>query len=299
MYPIRLNLEGKRCLVVGGGGVALRKIDGLVEEGAHVTVIARAPCAGVEKLAAANEIELHRRPYESGEASKFTLVMAATDDREVNRQVFNDADGAGIWANVADDPPLCSFHLPARVRRGTLQIGIASAGEAPFAVSRLRQVFERKFGEEWAEWMEAAARIRQGVRQLAIPLDEMEERYDQFFSATIDPESLRVRVPSEAEEAAWLSADRSSAEHLLEWVRRLTPSRWTSVWCLSLAVARETRDCSRYGDTSGYWLPTLWSTTGSPRRFFPVTSIPALNCTAWAKRRDIIQFRRGRSIGSS
>jgi len=209
MYPIRLNLDGKRCLVVGGGGVALRKIDGLVEEGAHVTVIARAPCTGVEKLAAAGEIELHRRPYESGEASSFTLVMAATDDREINRQVFNDADSAGVWANVADDPPLCSFHLPARIRRGTLQIGIASAGEAPFAVSRLRQVFERKFGEEWAEWMEAAARIRQGVRQLGIPLDEMEKRYDQFFAATVDPDRLRVRVPNEAEEAAWLSASRT------------------------------------------------------------------------------------------
>ncbi len=210
MYPIRLNLSGKPCLVVGGGGVALRKIDGLVEEGAHVTVIALAPCAGVEKLAAAGEIELHRRPYESGEASSFALVMAATDDREVNRQVFNDADSAGVWVNVADDPPLCSFHLPARIRRGTLQIGIASAGEAPFAVSRLRQVFERKLGQEWAEWMEAAARVRQGVRQLGIPLDEMEERYDQFFSATVDPESLRARVPTEAEEAAWLSAGGSA-----------------------------------------------------------------------------------------
>lgn len=206
MYPIRLNLEGKRCLVVGGGGVALRKIDGLVEEGARVTVIARAPCPGVEKLAAAGEIVLHRRSYEEGEASNFALVMAATDDREVNRQVFNDADGAGVWANVADDPPLCSFHLPARIRRGALQIGIASAGDAPFAVRRLRQGLERKLGEEWGEWMEAAARFRREIHRLDLPLDDAEDRYDEFFSATVDLERMRARVPTEAEESAWLSA---------------------------------------------------------------------------------------------
>jgi uroporphyrin-III C-methyltransferase/precorrin-2 dehydrogenase/sirohydrochlorin ferrochelatase len=212
MYPISLNLEGKRCLVVGGGGVALRKIDGLVEEGARVTVIARAPCAGVEKLAEAGEIELHRRPYEVGEASSFALVMAATDDREINRQVFEDADGAGIWANVADDPPLCTFHLPARVRRGTLQIGIASAGEAPFAVRRLRQGLEKRLGEEWGEWMEAAARFRGEIRRLDLPLDEAEDRYDQFFSATVDLDRMRARVPTEAEEVAWLSGGEEGTQ---------------------------------------------------------------------------------------
>ena len=211
MYPISLNLDGKRCLVVGGGGVALRKIDGLVEEGAHVTVIARAPCEGVVKLADAGEIELHRRPYEKGEASSFALVMAATDDLETNRQVFNDADGAGVWANVADDPPLCSFHLPARIRRGTLQFGIASAGEAPFAARRLRQGLEKRIGEEWGEWMEAAARFRSEVRCLDLPLDDAEECYDQFFSATVDLDRMRVRVPTEAEEATWLSVGGSES----------------------------------------------------------------------------------------
>lgn len=211
MYPIRLNLDGRRCLVVGGGGVALRKIAGLLEEGAKVTVIARDPCAGVEKLATDGEIELERRPYRSGEASSFALVMAATDDREINREVFNDADRAGIWANVADDPELCSFHLPARVRRGTLQLGVASAGEAPFAVRRIRQMLEKRFGEEWGEWMEAAARFRRAVRQLDISYDEMEDRFDLFFNETVDPVRLRARVPSEAEEKRWLATGSAEA----------------------------------------------------------------------------------------
>jgi len=204
MYPIRLNLSGRRCLVVGGGVVALRKVDGLLEEDAEVTVIALVPCDGLEKLQAAGRIELQRRAYRDGEAAEFALVMAATDDYNNNRQIFFDADGAGVLANVVDDPDLCSFHLPARVRRGTLQLGIASAGEAPFAVRRLRQVLEKTFGEEWGEWMETAGRFRRAVRKLDLPLDEAEELYDRFFAATVDAAHLRARVPSEAEEAEWL-----------------------------------------------------------------------------------------------
>ena len=212
MYPISLNLEGRRCLVVGGGGVALRKIDGLLEEGADVTVVALEPCPAIEKLAADGRIELHRRAYRSGEIAGFFLVMVATDDNDTNRLVFSESEAAGIMTNVADVPDLCHFHLPARVRRGTLQIGIASAGEAPFAVRRLRKVLEKTFGEEWGEWMEAAGRFRRAVRALDLPLDDSEELYDRFFEATVDATRLRSRVPSEAEETAWLGTDGPSIE---------------------------------------------------------------------------------------
>jgi len=71
---------------------------------------------------------------------------------------------AGIWVNSADDPEHCSFHLPARVQRGPLQLAIASAGEAPFAVRRIRQLLEQRFGPEWGEWIESAARFRDRLR---------------------------------------------------------------------------------------------------------------------------------------
>lgn len=215
MYAIRLNLSGKRCLVVGGGGVALRKVDGLLEEDAVVVVVAPEPCSGLRKLAADGRIDLQRRTYRNGEAVGFALAMAATDDPEVNRRVFLDADAAGVLANVADDPELGSFHLPARVRRGTLQLGIGSAGEAPFAMRRLRRVLERRFGEEWSEWVEAAGRFRRDVRELDLDPDQAEELYDRFFAATVDADRLRARVPSEQEEAEWLGADLDAtrAEH--------------------------------------------------------------------------------------
>jgi uroporphyrin-III C-methyltransferase/precorrin-2 dehydrogenase/sirohydrochlorin ferrochelatase len=124
--------------------------------------------------------------------------------------VFEDASRAGIWVNVADDPELCSFHLPARVIRGAFQLAIGSAGEAPFVVRRLRQLFERRFGPEWHEWMKAAARFRNAVRDARLSRVEQEERYDRFFGATVDARHFAARVPSAEEETEWLG---SAVEH--------------------------------------------------------------------------------------
>ncbi|MBW2526685.1 MAG: bifunctional precorrin-2 dehydrogenase/sirohydrochlorin ferrochelatase, partial [Deltaproteobacteria bacterium] len=187
MYPVMLNVRGERCLVVGGGGVALRKVEGLVEEGAEVTVVALAPMDALRELARCGQIELAERAYERPEAGSYALTFAATDDREVNRQVYEDAKAARAWVNVADDPERCSFHLPARVRRGPLQLAIASAGEAPFVVRRLRRTLERRFGPEWGEWIEAAARFRRAVLEQQLSRPEQEARFEAFFGATVDP----------------------------------------------------------------------------------------------------------------
>ena len=205
MYPVMLDVADRSCLVVGGGGVALRKAQGLVEEGARVTVVAPEVVGPLAKMADEGRLHIEHRPYEAGEAATYALVFAATDDREVNIRVFSDADGTGVWVNVADDPELCSFHLPGRVRRGPLQLAIASAGEAPFVVRRLRQLFDRRLGAEWAEWVSAASRFRDRVREMNVAPSEQEALFDRFFSATVDAEGLGARVPTASEEAEWLA----------------------------------------------------------------------------------------------
>lgn len=204
MYPVMLDVGDRACLVVGGGGVALRKAQGLVEEGARVTVVSPEVVVPLAKMAEQGRLRLERRRYLAGEAVSYALVFAATDDREVNAKVFNDANNAGIWVNVADDPELCSFHLPGRVRRGPLQIAVASAGEAPFAVRRLRQLFDLRLGSEWTEWVAAASRFRDRVYDLGLEPAEQEALFDRFFSSTVDPEHWKARVPTAAEEAEWL-----------------------------------------------------------------------------------------------
>jgi uroporphyrin-III C-methyltransferase/precorrin-2 dehydrogenase/sirohydrochlorin ferrochelatase len=204
MYPVSLIVTDRQCLVVGGGGVALRKIQGLVEDGARVTVIAPEVVDPIAAMADHREIVLERRRYDGDAVGEWALVFAATDDRETNAQVYRDCESHGVWCNVADDPDYCSFHLAARIRREPLQIAIGSAGEAPFAVSRLRRLLERRIGEEWSEWMAAAARFRLAVRALDVDASEANRLFDRFFSSTVDADTLRARVPTEAEEREWL-----------------------------------------------------------------------------------------------
>jgi len=204
MFPVMLQLADQRCLVVGGGGVAFRKIQGLLAENARVTVVAPEVVTGVETLAAEGRIELTRRRYVPGEARDFVLVFAATDDRQVNRQVFQDASGAGVWVNVADDPELCTFHLPAVIRRGPLHVALGSGGAAPFAIRRLRRLLERWIGPEWGEWMESAARFRERVRALGVSGVCREALFDGFFSRSVDRQTLQARVPTAREESELL-----------------------------------------------------------------------------------------------
>ncbi len=207
MYPVMLVVRGRRCLVVGGGGVALRKVQGLVEDGAVVTVVAPSAAPPLEAMASRGAIRLERRPYASPDVEGNILVFAATDSPEVNRRVADDAAAQGIWTNVADDPDASSFHLPARLRRGPLQIAVASAGEAPFVVHRLRKLLERRLGSEWGEWLDAAVRFRTAVRGMGLQAPQREARYDRFFAGTVDAAALTARVPSAEEEARWLAGD--------------------------------------------------------------------------------------------
>jgi uroporphyrin-III C-methyltransferase / precorrin-2 dehydrogenase / sirohydrochlorin ferrochelatase len=209
MFPVMLNIENRPCLVVGGGGVALRKVEGLLADGAVVTVVSPEPIDPLREIARDGRISLETRPYRPGEADTYSLVFAATDDRRVNRGIFEDAERAGVWVNVADDPELCTFHLPARLRRGAFQLAVASAGEAPFVTRRMRKLLEKRFGPEWTEWTTAAAAFRRAVRTHKLTRVRQEKAYDAFFEGTVDPGRLTARVPGDQEMAGWLGDDAS------------------------------------------------------------------------------------------
>ena len=211
MYPVSLELRGVRCLVVGGGPVGARKVEGLLAEGADVTLVSPEGAPGLEALEREGHLTWEKRVYAAGEAAAYGLVIAATSSREVNRTVFEDARGARIWVNVADDPELCTFHLPARVARGDLQLTVSSNGNAPFVVRRLRQLLDGRFGAEWTEWIDAAARFRNEVRGSGLLAGAAEEAFDRFFAETVDAARLKARVPSPSERSAWTGSAPSAA----------------------------------------------------------------------------------------
>jgi siroheme synthase-like protein len=138
VYPIVLRLQGKRCLVVGGGQVALRKVEGLVAAGARVTVVAPEVAEGLTRLAHDGVVTVERRAYRADDVAGAWLVFAATDEPAVQQAVFDDAEQAGVWVNAADDPDRCAFFLPAVHRRDPVVVAVSTQGASPALAGWLR-----------------------------------------------------------------------------------------------------------------------------------------------------------------
>ena len=164
-YPVYLNLKGKRVVVIGGGEVAERKVESLLETGASITVVSPEATARLSELANQKQIELHKRPYHSADCTGAALVLSATDDPEVSTSVWNAARASGALVNTADQPGLCDFIMPAVVRRGDLTIAISTGGASPALAARLRSRLSRMVGPEYERLLDLLARARPEIRR--------------------------------------------------------------------------------------------------------------------------------------
>ena len=170
VYPVNLVVAGRRCVVVGGGAVAARKADGLAAAGAQVTVIAPQVDPSIRDLAGVTVLE---REYRTGDLDGAWLAVAATDDAGVNRSVHADGEAARVWVNAVDDPPACSFTLPAVVRQGPVVVAVSTSGYSPALAGWIREKVAEQLGPEvalLAEWlseareeMKASGRSTEGV----------------------------------------------------------------------------------------------------------------------------------------
>jgi siroheme synthase-like protein len=172
-YAAFLDLEGRDCLVVGGGRVALEKVEGLLDCGARVTVVAPELVPELRAL----DAEVVPRAYEDGDLDGRTLVVAATDDNETNRRVFEEAERRGIFCNVVDTPELCSFILPAVHRRDPITVAISTGGASPALAQWLRDKIAAEIGFEHAQLATELQRLRPWAKQ---NLHTYEERRDYF-----------------------------------------------------------------------------------------------------------------------
>ena len=160
-YPVNLVVDGRPCLVVGGGEIAARKVAGLVACGARVHVVA--PHVG-DAVKAQPGVTWDERPYRASDLQGRRLVVAATDDRMVNGAVYQDAEAAGIWVNGADDPEHCSFTLPSVVRRGSLLVTVSTGGRSPALARWLRQRLEEEIGPEYEVLLDLLAEERETIK---------------------------------------------------------------------------------------------------------------------------------------
>lgn len=215
-YPVYLDLRGRRCVVVGGGAVALQKSRELRDAGAIVTVISRQPSAELHAAAAEGRLALERRDYVEGDLEGAFLVFAERGDDALLARVFAEAEARGIFCNAQDRLPYCSMIAPAVLRRGDLTVAISTAGRAPALAVRLRDELAARLGPEYAELLELAAALRPRIAESVPDFDERRQRW----YALVDSDVLELlregrRHDAAARAAALLGVEAPPARDLV------------------------------------------------------------------------------------
>jgi len=197
-YIACLKLTGRRCLVIGGGEVGVEKVEGLLACDASVTVIAPGVEPVLEEYAREGSLDWERREYAGpADLEGAFLVIAATNDSEVNIAVFRDAERRAMLANVVDVPPLCNFILPAIVRTGPLAIAISTAGASPALAKRMKREVSELFGEEYARLAILLNDVRGWAKGTLPTYQDRKAFFEEIVNGEPDPVEL-LRAGDEA-----------------------------------------------------------------------------------------------------
>ncbi|HOK94708.1 MAG TPA: bifunctional precorrin-2 dehydrogenase/sirohydrochlorin ferrochelatase [Anaerohalosphaeraceae bacterium] len=162
-YPIYLELSGRRAVVVGGGAVAVRKVQALQEAGARVIVVAEYVHPSHADALRLPNVELIISPYRKDYLAGSTLAIAATNDPALNEQIFHDCQELEVLCNVVDKPELCDFYTPAVVKRGDLQIAVCTEGDCPAYAGHIRRKLEELFTETHGHFVKQLEKVRQQI----------------------------------------------------------------------------------------------------------------------------------------
>lgn len=196
-YSISVDLTNRKCVVVGGGRVAERKVETFLEFGADVAVVSPELTPALRGLADTRTIEHVARQYQPADLDGAFLVVAATNDTEVNKAVFTEAQRRGVLVNVVDVPELCTFFVPAIVRRGDVVISVSTSGKSPSMARRIREELESEFGPHYGELAELLGELR----------DEVKTRYPDMadrsraYVRVLDSDVLELLAAGKRDEA--------------------------------------------------------------------------------------------------
>lgn len=170
-YPLIVDLTGRRCVVIGGGSVAERKVEGLLAAKAAVKVVSPKLNEGLEARVARREIEVERRRYRRGDLTGASLAFVATGDTRLAAAIAREGRSQGVWVNAADDPEHCDFFLPSVLRRGPLLVAVATGGGSPALARAVREEIERWLPDDYAELAETVAEVRRELRARGVSPD--------------------------------------------------------------------------------------------------------------------------------
>jgi precorrin-2 dehydrogenase/sirohydrochlorin ferrochelatase len=179
-YPILVDLQGKKALVVGGGKVAQRKIESLLEYGASVHVIARELTAELEQLRSRKRIELLGGEFSEAHLEGVFLVIAATDDALLNRRVSQEAQKRGLLVNAVDQPADCNFIVPSVLSRGDLLIAVSTSGKSPAFARKVRLELDQHFGKEYGFFLNLMGNLRKEILRLGLSQEENKRAFEKL-----------------------------------------------------------------------------------------------------------------------
>ncbi|MGO9136189.1 MAG: bifunctional precorrin-2 dehydrogenase/sirohydrochlorin ferrochelatase [Syntrophales bacterium] len=160
-YPLFLDITDKRCVVIGGGDVAERKVERLLDFGASVAVVGKTLTPGLEAMKKAGRINHIAADYEKSFIDDAFLMIGATDHDDINAKIARDGKEKGILVNIVDDPDKCDFVLPSLIEQGDLLIAISTGGKSPALAKKLREEMEQRFGMEYQTLLEVMGQLRE------------------------------------------------------------------------------------------------------------------------------------------
>lgn len=185
-YPIHVNIEGKKCLVVGGGKTAERKVNTLVRYGGKVVVISPTATQRIKSLAKTEKVVWHKRRYKGADLSGVFLVFCATDSAGLNRVISGEAQKRGILVNVVDSLKNCDFISPSLIERGHLKVSISTEGLAPLLSRRLRDELGKKLGREYRQYTALLAKVRSAIlKEKTLSAQGKRKKFDQLLSLNL------------------------------------------------------------------------------------------------------------------
>ncbi len=200
-YPVFFDLREKVCLVVGGGTVAERKVQRLLECEASVRVVGESLSERLQSLQKSGQIQCLAGRYSAACLDGAFMVICATDDRAVNEQVMQDCRSRGIPVNVVDDPERCDFILPAIAEQGDLSIAVSTGGKSPALAKRLRRELEDHYGPEYRELVNILGELRKRRLAKGYPSEENRSIFEAVVSSDIleqlrkgDREGVREKI---------------------------------------------------------------------------------------------------------
>lgn len=207
-YPIFLRVEGRACVVVGGGSVAERKVASLRRAGAQVTVVSPRLTPALAEQAAGGEITHRARGYRTGDLDGMFLAFAATDDEALHAAIAREAEELRIPLNVADRPRWCSFIMPSVMSRGDLLVAVSTSGASPALARRIRREVESSLGPEYERALRVLASLRRHLEARGLTVEQRR----RIFTGLVESELLECLTRPDSEAVDRLLTDHAGQD---------------------------------------------------------------------------------------